>query len=72
MDFDDDELLQRIKNKNLKIDFVSSPFVIHQWHPKMFTNPLTPPVQTNNQELFAQLLKTGVVRANNKEPICGI
>ena len=71
MDYDDDEFLQRIKYKNLQIEFVESPFVIHQYHPKMFTNPLNPPAQTNNQLLFEELLKNKKIRAENTEDICG-
>lgn len=72
--YDDDEFLQRIKNKKLNVTFVETPYVIHQWHPKMYNNPLAPPATVDNQQLLAKLRTTipPVVRANNKDPICGI
>jgi glycosyltransferase involved in cell wall biosynthesis len=72
--YDDDEFLQRIKNKKLNITFVESPYVIHQWHPKMYNNPMAPPATVDNQQLLARLQESvpPIIRANNKEPICGI
>jgi len=72
--YDDDEFLQRIKNKKLNITFVESPYVIHQWHPKMYNNPIAPPVTVDNQQLLARLQESvpPIIRANNKESICGI
>jgi GT2 family glycosyltransferase len=67
--YDDTEFLQRIKNKNLKIDFVADPYVIHQYHGKMFNNPSNPKATVNTKELFEDLIKTPFVRANNKDPI---
>jgi glycosyltransferase involved in cell wall biosynthesis len=67
--YDDTEFLQRIKNKNLKIDFVADPFVIHQYHGKMFNNPLNPQATVNTKELFEDLINNPFVRANNKDTI---
>jgi GT2 family glycosyltransferase len=67
--YDDDEFLQRIKNLNLRIEFVETPHVIHQYHGKSFNNPLNPPIKVDNAELHAQVLEEKLVRANNKENI---
>lgn len=71
--FDDDEFKQRIINKGLKIEFVEDPYVIHQWHPKMYDNPLAPPPTVDNRKLLERLWTETppIVRANNKESICG-
>jgi GT2 family glycosyltransferase len=72
--YDDDEFLQRIKNKKLNITFVESPYVIHQWHPNMYNNPIAPPATVDNQQLLAKLHTSipPTIKANNKDPICGI
>ena len=67
--YDDTEFLQRIKNLNLRIDFIADPYVIHQYHGKMFNNPINPIATVNTKELFEDLIKNPFVRANNKENI---
>jgi GT2 family glycosyltransferase len=72
--YDDDEFVQRIINKGLNIEFVEEPYVIHQWHPKMYDNPLAPPATVDNRELLKRLwtVVPPIVRADNKDDICGI
>ena len=71
--YDDDEFKQRIVNKGLSIEFVADPYVIHQWHPKLYNNPLAPQATVDNRQLFANLSSADppIIRANNTEPICG-
>lgn len=72
-DYDDAELVHRIKLLGLNIEFVADPWVIHQYHKKTYNNPNNPPVVTNNKELYEALLVNGTVRVdNNGNDICGI
>lgn len=67
--YDDDELIERIKKKGLEIKFVEDPWTIHQYHGKGFNNPLNP-VSTQDNALFhKENLLNLSVRANNKENI---
>ena len=67
--YDDDELLQRIKFLNLNIEFIASPFVIHQFHGKSFNNPLNPLPTTDNKKVLEDILSEKNYRAPNKESI---
>jgi len=71
-DYDDAELVVRIQNLGLAIEFVADPWVVHQYHRKTYDNPNNPPVTQNNRELYEQLQQNPKVRANNAESICGI
>jgi GT2 family glycosyltransferase len=71
-DYDDAELVVRIQNLGLAIEFVADPWVVHQYHRKTYDNPNNPPVAQNNRELYEQLQQTPQVRADNQESICGI
>jgi GT2 family glycosyltransferase len=67
--YDDDEFIQRIKKKQLKIEFVDDPWTIHQYHGKGFNNPLNPPASQDNHAFHIENIKNLSVRANNKEDI---
>lgn len=67
--YDDTELVQRIKNLGLQIQFVSDPWSIHQYHPKSYGHPDNPQPTQNNQLLYQQLLDTKLVRAPNSKSI---
>ncbi len=67
--YDDDELIERIKKKGLEIKFVEDPWVIHQYHGKGFNNPLNPVSTQDNALLHKENLLNLSVRANNKEKI---
>jgi len=65
--YDDDELIERIKKTGLKIKFIHDPWVIHQYHGKGFNNPLNPISTQNNAEFHKENLKNISIRANNPE-----
>lgn len=67
--FDDDELIERIRKKGLEIKFVNNPWVIHQYHGKGFNNPLNPPAIQDNALFHKENIKDLSIRANNKESI---
>lgn len=67
--FDDDELIERIKKKGLEIKFVEDPWVIHQYHGKGFNNPLNPVSNQDNALFHKENLLNLSIRANNKESI---
>ena len=67
--YDDDEFIQRIKKKKLKIEFVDDPWTIHQYHGKGFNNPLNPAASQDNYAFHIENIKNLSVRANNKEDI---
>ena len=67
--YDDDELVQRIKNLGLNITFVEDPHVIHQFHGKSFNNPLNPPILNDNALIHRQVLQEKIIYAPNKEQI---
>jgi hypothetical protein len=67
--YDDDEFIQRIKKKELQIQFVEDPWTIHQYHGKGFNNPLNPPASQDNYAFHIENIKNLSVRANNKEDI---
>lgn len=67
--YDDDEFIQRIKKKKLKIEFVNNPWTIHQYHGKGFNNPLNPSASQDNHAFHIENIKNLSVRANNKEDI---
>jgi glycosyltransferase involved in cell wall biosynthesis len=67
--YDDDELIERIKKKELRIQFVEDPWVIHQYHGKGFNNPLNPQATQDNSAFHSENIKNLSVRANNKEDI---
>ena len=66
------EFLQRIKHMNLKIKFISDPYVIHQYHSKSYGHPDNPIPTVDNQVLFQHTIDSKKIRAENKENICGI
>lgn len=70
--YDDNEFLQRIKNKELNIEFVENPFVIHQYHRKSYGHPNNPAPTTDNEKLFQNTVTSKKIKAENKENICGI
>lgn len=70
--YDDNEFLQRIKNKELKIEFIENPFVIHQYHRKSYGHPNNPAPTTYNEKLFHNTVTSKKIKAVNKENICGI
>jgi hypothetical protein len=43
-----EDLIERIKKKELQIQFVEDPWVIHQYHGKSFNNPLNPQAMQDN------------------------
>ena len=63
-EYDDDELLVRIKNLKLPITFVAEPYVIHQYHDKLI-NPNNPPISVNNKSLFYSINEAGHIRAEH-------
>lgn len=67
--YDDDEFVERIKKKNLQIQFVDTPWVIHQYHGKSANNPFNPPATQDNASFHAENIKNLSIRANNKENI---
>jgi len=67
--FDDDELIERIKKKGMGIKFVENPWVVHQYHGKGFNNPLNPPATQDNLVFHKENIKNISIRANNKENI---
>ena len=67
--YDDDELIERIKKKELQIQFVEDPWVIHQYHGKSFNNPLNPPATQDNLIFHTENLKNLSIKAGNKETI---
>lgn len=67
--YDDDEFVQRVKFLNLNIEFVQTPFVIHQHHGKSFNNPLNPEITTDNKQVFDLIASSNDYRAPNKENI---
>jgi len=67
--YDDAEILHRIKNLGLPIKFVADPWVIHQYHHKSYGHPDNPQPTVDNKALYEALLKTDQVRANNPESI---
>jgi len=69
LNYDDDELVQRIKYKNLSIEFIESPYVIHQYHGKSGKNPLSPEPTQDNLVLHSKVIEEKKVRAENKENI---
>jgi GT2 family glycosyltransferase len=67
--YDDDEFIQRIKKKELPIQFVDEPWVVHQYHGKGFNNPLNPVATQDNAVFHNENIKNLSIRANNKEDI---
>jgi len=67
--FDDDEFISRVKQKNLRIRFVEDPWVLHQYHGKAFNNPLNPLPRQDNSVFHTENLLNLKIRANNKESI---
>lgn len=69
LNYDDDELVQRIKRKGLNIEFIEDPYVIHQYHGKSGKNPLSPEPTQDNAILYAKILEEKTIKAQNKETI---
>ncbi len=70
--YDDNEFVERIKNKGLTIKFVEDPLVIHQYHRKSYGHPENPPPTVDNNLLYQETVSSKLIRANNRENICGI
>jgi GT2 family glycosyltransferase len=66
--YDDNEFIDRVKLLGLSVDFVETPFVIHQYHGKM-KNKYKPKSTIDNKNLYLEFLKNPTIRANNKENI---
>jgi len=60
--YDDNEFLQRIKHKGLKIDHIQTPFVIHQHHNKVLKKNLV--VAPFNDMLFKKTKTEKLVKSN--------
>jgi GT2 family glycosyltransferase len=67
--YDDAEILHRIRNLGLQIKFVADPWVIHQYHPKSYGHPDNPQPTTDNRVLYEALLTSNQIRANNETQI---
>ncbi len=63
--YDDTEFVERIKNKGMSIDFVSDPYVIHQYHGKAFNHPHNPTPTQDNKKLYDETVTTKKIRAEN-------
>lgn len=64
LEYDDNELVHRIKKLGLRFNWVSDPYVIHQYHGKSIRNKMDPVATTHNKQLFADIQKTDVVKVN--------
>jgi GT2 family glycosyltransferase len=63
---DDVEFLYRVQNLGLNIKFVSSPFVVHQWHPKDASVSYSHNIPTTqNTQLSHETKITGLITAPN-------
>jgi glycosyltransferase involved in cell wall biosynthesis len=67
--YDDDEFIERIKKKKLKIKFVSEPWTIHQYHGKSFNHLMNPAIIQDNAIFHKENMKNLSVRAKNKQNI---
>ena len=67
--YDDAEILHRIRNLGLQIKFVEDPWVIHQYHPKSYGHPDNPEPTVDNRALYEELHKSDKVRAGNETQI---
>lgn len=67
--YDDAEILQRIKNLGLPIKFVADPWVIHQYHHKSYSHPDNPEPTVDNRTLYEALVTSTKVRADNETQI---
>lgn len=66
LDYDDNEFIWRVKNLGLNIQYVADPHVVHQPHPKFFTQANA---TVNNEQLYWSLRSSDLVSAPNKELI---
>lgn len=64
---DDVEFLYRVNHLDLNIQFIESPFVIHQWHPRDAATIDDNRLQ--NTILSFEIKQSGIVRANNHKNI---
>ena len=67
--YDDNEFLQRIKNKGLNVKFISDPYVVHQYHRKSYGHPDNPQPTNDNGILFQETINSKKIRANNLNAI---
>ncbi len=67
--YDDNEFVERIKNKNMNIRFIDSPMVIHQYHGKSYGHPDNPEPTVDNFKLLQETIQSKKVRAENKESL---
>jgi len=67
--YDDNEFLQRIKNKGLNVKFIANPQAVHQYHRKSYGHPKNPQPTNDNSILFSQTVASKKIRANNLNAI---
>lgn len=61
--YDDTEFIRRIRRKNMDVDMVDSPMVIHQWHP--YTNYSNKRLVDRNTNLFHDTASSKTFRVVN-------
>jgi GT2 family glycosyltransferase len=68
--YDDAEFVERIKLKGLDIKFVEKPYVIHQYHGKLYNkNPMNSEQLQNNEIFHFENMKNLSIKAPNKEQL---
>jgi hypothetical protein len=67
--YDDAELVARVKALGVSIQFVANPWSIHQYHPKSYGHPDNPAPSVDNRALYQQLLEHPMVTAPNTKII---
>ena len=67
--YDDAELVARVKTLGLTIQYVQTPWSIHQYHPKSYGHPDNPEPTVDNKILYQQLLDQPFVTAPNQQGI---
>jgi GT2 family glycosyltransferase len=65
---DDDDFVARVRRLKLRIDFVNSPFAIHQYHGIEVSTLVTTPL-ADNRELWSRLRHESYIIAPNKTNI---
>lgn len=61
---DDNEFRDRVQMSGLKVEFISDPWTIHQWHPKVLTSPEANKTVPWNQDLLRRVQRE---RAQTKQ-----
>ena len=67
--YDDAELVARVKTLGLAVTFVADPWSIHQYHHKSYGHPDNPAPTVDNKMLYQALLANPFVTAPNLESI---